>query len=427
LPLPTLTTILLQMDYFLFFLYLVLFILLIRYLDKTNIISIDNRVASAAFILKVSMACLYGYIFQKYYGGDDTWMYHHQSLEETVFLKKDPLHFLHSLIDPTAYTRYMMTTWWQELEYASLIKLLAVLNLFSGGSYYVNALLFSMMTFWGAYFYFRLFVTLFPLRKTLMLLVFFFFVPLVFWTSGIRKDGMILLSTGLFFYGFYWFLEKRQWKMLAIALIALIGVALNRNFVALSLIPVAIAWLISRYSSIRPLSSFIFVYSLSLVLFFTSAYIGPVNIPGKFMERQADFMALKGGSYVTLDRLEDDPASFLKLLPQALNHVFLRPYPGESHGVLYIFSAIETWVVLLIFLLCFLFPLPLAKRPGLPPAVIAMLFFALSNYLFIGYTIPFLGAIVRYRIIYESILLAIAVVYLNWEKLRLKTLHKFFL
>jgi hypothetical protein len=415
------------MDYFLFFFYIILFIFLIRYLGTKNIIRIDTGVASLAFLLKVSMACLYGFIFQKYYGGDDTWMYHYQSLEETIFLKNDPLHFLHSLIDPTAYTRYMMTTWWQELEYASLIKLLAVLNVFSGGAYYVNAVLFSMLTFWGAYFYIRLLATIFPGREKLMVLVFFFFVPLIFWTSGIRKDGLILLSTGLFFYSFHLFLEKKNWKMLVVALVAISGVALNRNFVALSLVPAALAWMISIYGRIKPLRSFIFVYTVSLVIFFVSAVAGPVNIPAKFVQRQADFMALRGGSFVELDQLEDHPLSFIKLLPQALNHVFLRPYPGESEGALYIFSAVETWFVLLVFLLFLLFPLPLLKRNLSRAVVLALVFFSLSNYLFIGYTIPFLGAIVRYRIIYESILLALLAAQINWEKMLPKALHKFIL
>lgn len=415
------------MDYFLFFFYIILFIFLIRYLGKKNIIRINSRVASLAFLLKVSMACLYGFIFQKYYGGDDTWMYHFQSLEETAFLKDDPLHFLHSLIDPTAYTRYMMTTWWQELEYASLIKLLAILNLFSGGSYYVNAVLFSMLTFWGAYFYIRLLATVFPLREKIIMLVFFFFIPLVFWTSGIRKDGLILLSTGLFFYCVHFFAQTKNWKLLAAALIAISGVALNRNFVALSLLPAVLAWMISIYGRIKPLRSFIFVYSVSLVIFFVSAVAGPVNIPAKFVQRQAEFMALKGGSLVELDKLEDDPLSFMKLLPQALNHVFLRPYPGESQGALYIFSAVETWFVLLVFLLLLIFPQPLLNKSLSRAVVLALIFFSISNYLFIGYTIPFLGAIVRYRIIFESILLALMAAHIHWEKLLPRATHKYFL
>jgi len=421
---PTQTTILLLMDYFLFFIYLILFPVLVRYLDKKNIIRIDIRVATVAFMLKVSMACLYGYIFQEYYGGDDTWMYHQQSQDETVFLKTDPLHFLHSLIDPTSYTRYMMTTWWQELEYASLIKLLAILNVLSGGSYYVNAVLFSMISFWGAYFYYSFFTRLYPSSKTLLMLVFFFFIPMVFWTSGIRKDGLIMLFTGMFFLSTYRFFETGNKKMTVAMLFAIMGVALNRNFVALSLIPPAIAWILSKKLNRKPLRVHFFVYSISLVVFFLSAVWGPVNLPGKFVQRQADFMALQGGSYVALDTLDTDPVSFIKILPQALNHVFLRPYPGEGKGVLHLFSALETWFVVLMLLLWLFFPTN-PRRGFLQNAVVcALLFFSVSNYLFVGYTIPFLGAIVRYRIVFETILLALAVTQVNWQKLVPERVYK---
>lgn len=411
------------MAYFLFIIYLLLFLILVRWLGRKNIVHIDGWYAGVGFVLKVGLGCLYGYVFLQYYGGDDTWMYHRQSQEETEFLKRDPLHFLHSLVDPTSYSRYMMTTYWQEIEYAFLIKLLAILNVFSGGHYYVNVVLFSMISFWGGYFYYRFFSKLFPAKEKLFLIIFFLFVPLVFWTSGIRKDALIFLSSGLFFYCLLRFFQSgKKWFLLYTGLAVLL-LFLNRSFVALSIIPAAIAWSISDFRRIKPLRSFFFVYSLSLVLFFLSSATGPVNLPEAFVKRQADFQALKGGSYVELDNLEPHPLSFIRTLPQALNHVFLRPVPGEQPGALSLFSGVETYFVLLILILSFLVPSK-ENNPifGSAP-LLALLFFAFSNYLFIGYTIPFLGAIVRYRIIFESLLLAVAASRVDWQKLLPKTLY----
>ena len=412
------------MAYFLFFIYLSLFLILVRWLGRKNLIHIDMWYAGVGFILKIGLGCLYGYIFLRYYGGDDTWLYHGQSLEETRFLKRDPLHFLHSLVDPTSYSRYMMTTYWQEIEYAFLIKLLAILNVFSGGHYYVNVVLFSMISFWGGYFYYRFFSQLFPGKEKLFLIIFFLFVPLVFWTSGIRKDALIFLSSGLFFYCLLRFFQcGRKWFLLYTGL-ALLLLFLNRSFIALSIIPAAIAWSISHFRGVKPWRSFFFVYSLSSVLFFLSSAIGPVNLQKAFVKRQADFQALKGGSYVELDNLEPHPLSFIRILPQALNHVFLRPIPGEQPGALSLFSGVETYFVLLILILSFLVP----ARDNIPipdsAPLLAILFFAFSNYLFIGYTIPFLGAIVRYRIIFESLLLTVAATRINWQKLVTKNLYE---
>jgi hypothetical protein len=127
---------------------------------------------------------------------------------------------------------------------------------------------------------------------------------------------------------------------------------------------------------------------------------------------------------VELDNLEPHPLSFIRILPQALNHVFLRPIPGEQPGALSLFSGVETYFVLLILILSFLVP----ARDNIPipdsAPLLAILFFAFSNYLFIGYTIPFLGAIVRYRIIFESLLLTVAATRINWQKLVTKNLYE---
>jgi len=413
------------MAYLLFIAYLAVFILLLRYLAGRGIIRIGWPMAAAGFTLKVLMGCLYGFLFQEYYGGDDTWMYFHQSLEETLFLKSEPGPFLHSLVSPHQYTRYMMTTWWQELEYASLIKLLAILNLFSGGHYYVNVVLFSGITFWGSYFFYRFFSLIIPGREKLAGIVLFFFVPLVFWTSGIRKDGMVWLWSGLFFLSVFRILEQKRWRAIPIALIALLFVALNRNFVALGLLPLTAAWVLSR---VMPTwKAYIFVYTTSLVLFFLSHYVGPVDLPQAFVNRQQDFLTLKGGSLVELEPLTPHPAGFLKVLPQALEHVMLRPFPGESTSLLYLASMLESYLVILMMLLAILFPRPGWKMSLGSAGVLAVLAFILSNYLLVGYTIPFLGAIVRYRIIFESLLLVVSVLFVDWEKIPGLKLHKFFL
>jgi len=414
------------MAYFLFFIYLLLFIILVRWLGKKGMVHIPPALGASAFAFKVLLGCLYGYIFLRYYGGDDTWMYHAQSLEETSFLKRDPLHFLHSLADPTSYTRYMMTTYWQEIEYAFLIKLLAILNVFSGGYYYVNVVLFSMISFWGGYFFYRFFSGLFPGKENLFIIIFFFFVPLIFWTSGIRKDALIFLSAGLFFYGLQQFLREGKKTYLLLTGSALFLLFLNRSFVGLSVLPPAVAWTISHYRGIKPLRTFFFVYAISSIVFFLSSHIGPVDLPGAFVRRQSDFLALKGGSFVHLDKLEPDPMSFLRILPQALNHVFLRPVPGERPGILSWFSGIETYFVLLIFLLSFIRPDKNIRILSSAP-MLAILFFAFTNYLFIGYTIPFLGATVRYRIIFESLLLAIAVARIRWKAILPQRIHKLLL
>src|SRR5688572_5382571 len=43
------------------------------------------------FSCKVLLGCLYGYLFLKYYGGDDTWLLHTGSIQEYHKLMNQPL------------------------------------------------------------------------------------------------------------------------------------------------------------------------------------------------------------------------------------------------------------------------------------------------------------------------------------------------
>src|SRR5689334_3275123 len=50
------------------------------------------------FGFAVLMGCLYGYIFRRYFGGDDTWMFNNQSLDEYQKLVHHPGQFLKDLL-----------------------------------------------------------------------------------------------------------------------------------------------------------------------------------------------------------------------------------------------------------------------------------------------------------------------------------------
>ena len=410
------------MTYLLFPAYLLLFSYLLYVLSARNYIRISSRTAIASLLIKVISGCLYGYIFLHYYNGDDTWRYYFQSLEETALLKSDPIRFFTSLFDLNNETRYSSVfesvgSYWKELEYVLLIKLIALFNIFTGGQYYTNVIWFAFLGFWGGYFFYRLFTTVFKGHERSMAAVFFFFIPMVFWTSGIRKDGLIFLFMSLIFYHFYFFLHTSQWRRILIIAFSLFMLFLIRSFLVLTIIPALLAWGLSVKLKKSRWQMFVGVYGISMLFFFLSAHIGPVDFPQKIIDRQQEFFRLKGGSEVKLDSLGKGPGSYIMILPQALNHVFLRPYPGEQSSLLYRFSAFETWFCILLLGLAVIYPSPSSRSVFTHPMVMAVLFYGITNYLLIGYTIPFLGAIVRYRIIFETLFLAILVLCIDGKKI----------
>src|SRR5438045_3308033 len=53
--------------------------------------------------IKIFLGTLYGYIFLKYYNGDDTWYYFNESLAQSKLLLSQPVTFFKELAPASAY------------------------------------------------------------------------------------------------------------------------------------------------------------------------------------------------------------------------------------------------------------------------------------------------------------------------------------
>lgn len=391
--------------------YFILALALLYFLTKNKTIDLSFKQASAILTIKLILGCVYGYLFLKFYNGDDTWSYHYESLQEYQTLSHHPWQFVqdlfsHSYRKSQAITFFDTTNnYWKDLQYSILIKLLAVFNVFSRGNYYTNVLFFNLLTFWGHYFFYKLFVNYFPEKRATAFAVIFLFLPFIFWQSGIRKDGLAFIGLAGSLYYFVEYAKCKNYRHLIKAILFFSLLLLIRNFIALSLIPVLAAFYACNYFKNKAL----YVFSIATLgfatLFFLSS-LGPsgYNLPQKMAERQEAFQHLEGGSYMFVPQLVGTFSSYANVLPYAINHTFLRPYITEAKSPLLLFAAVETLIVLIIMALALL-QIKRLKTIAEHPLLMLLLFLALINYLMIGYTVPFAGAIVRYRVFFEVMLL----------------------
>ena len=124
-----------------------------------------------------------------------------------------------------------------------------------------------------------------------------------------------------------------------------------------------------------------------------------------------------------IDTLNDDVFSYIKILPQALNHVFVHPYITEAKGVLYFFSFVEVIFFFFLLLRTVLKPSADFKKILNDPLILSLITVALLNYIIIGYTVPFLGAIVRYKSSFEILFI---LVFLKMQDTSIITKSKLF-
>jgi hypothetical protein len=400
--------------------YSIIFIYLLHRLTR-NKVPLTLSELSLAFLFKVGLGCLYGYIYLHYYNGDDTWNFHKDSLLDLVKLKHQTTRYFTELLPAETFAWAGGTflngfsAWLHTLENDSIIKILSIADIFSGGNYYINVVFFNFILFWGHYWLFSFFVKEFPDKRKPLLWLIFFFPPLVFWLSGIRGDGLVLFFLALLLVHFRrWLYEHKKWSLFY-CMIGIAGIIIYRSQVVLILIPALLAWFISVKFNRKPLATFLWVYAIGGLLFFASALVSPAkNLPAVIAERQQGFLKLHGTRF-QLDSLQPTLTSFVRVLPQSLSHTFIRPYFWEAKGALQIMTAVEIIVYWLLVLLAIIKRDIHSKQTLHKPLILFCLAVSLTLYIFIGYVIPFPGAIVRYKAIPELLMLSVAVICTNWS------------
>jgi hypothetical protein len=390
-----------------------LFVFVTRRLLHKKQISLSYYEILLALGFKIIAGVAYGYIFLTYFGGDDTWAYHQQSLDEYKKMIHDPGQFFRDLTPESAIrgsSNIFQTIQYyiMDLETWLTLKILAVFNIFSRGNYYVNVVFFNALVFWGHYWLFSLLVRKYPQNRRLYFILIFFFPPVVFWLSGIRGDGLVFFFISLLFLEFYKWINEKKTSAIIPAILALLGVLIFRNMLVLLLLPCLISWLIAVRYQLKPVKVFLICYAVSVVLFFASTLISPTkNLPAVVTARQYEYFKLHGNTIFKLDSLKPNVVSFGMVLPQAINNSFLRPYPWEIKGPLQAMASLEVIILISLLLLFFIRKENNWRSTLSDPVILSFIFFGISLYIFIGYTVPFPGAIVRYKTIAELLLILV--------------------
>jgi hypothetical protein len=399
------------MNYILFFIaFATFYFLLYRLMRKTNH-GLNPGELAFVFTGKVLAACLYGWLLLHYYGGDDTWVIHEDTLMEWRQMKSNPLRFFVYEID---LRQYITDMGWKEglpyfrmkLEKAIINKPLGVFNFFSQGNFYVNMVAFSFMSFWGSFWLYQVLVHLLPAYKKWTFGVLFFYPPALFWLSGLRSDAMLFFFFSLFVSRLYrqWYIQATA-KNIWIVVLAWIGmIVIKASFALLLLVPILSWWLCAR-KKWNWRNVFFGTTVIALGAFFlSSVFPAPFNLPQAVTNVQQEFFALEGKTRVNLPALDSNPITYLKNLPAAVDNILLRPYPWDAKGILQYAMVAQN-----IFIICLIGFVFIRRFPGridlVPHALLWMLFFfSISFYLSIGYTVPFPGATIRYRVIPETLL-----------------------
>jgi hypothetical protein len=384
--------------YFLFTLYVIVFMWLLYRSGLQEKTSISNRFWCWFFLLKVGFACFYGWWYAQIpVDKSDTWWFFSEALKQKKTLTADPIQFLlypfqSFNLQENGYLDH--AGFWNDLKSYALIQLIALLQFLSADNYYVTTVLFSAIGFWSAYWLIRTYHHFVKRQIHWLEAVVLACLPsTLFWTSGIHRDALLFLCLTALLWQLVQHYQSPQRKRWLFAGLLLLPMALFRNYWLFLLVPPTLIWLsfAPRLKAKLPLALACTALTMLALLI-----LSPTLQHG-IVESRTELLHLQGQSKLIPLHTEASPGSFITNLIPAWTLFYYVPMTVPVTSPMVLLPYLEQICLLLSLLIIAI----QYRKHRLDKPTADFLFLLLMVVVFagllLGWTIPYAGAMVRYR------------------------------
>lgn len=397
----------------------------------------NKNALSGIFILKVAAGFVLFLVYTYFYpdrGSADIFKYFDDSkiMYDALFTR--PLDFVQMITGfnndaPRFEVYYNQMNHWHRVyesniynDSHTIIRLNAVIRLFSFGYYNVHTVFMCFFSLAGLTGIYRFFAQALNDRKWLLLVAVFFIPSVIFWGSGVLKEGLLFFGLGMLLWHTHLLIHK---KKIFLSLLMIAGAILllmyTKFYVIIIILPLLIAYTWCSLTSAKwSLAKYLVVLTVCLVagLNFHRVFPG-FNFVEILIQKQHDFMALAqsvhSGSAIAMEPLEPTLSSLIYHTPLALYNAMFLPWFFQGGSPLIFAAGLENLLMMLFVAGCLIF----FRRPVTHlPLLWLSLFFALGIFYLTGLTTPVVGAIVRYKVPAMPFLLISFILMVNSEKLQ---------
>lgn len=388
--------------------YFILLLLIIRSKRFFKSASISKNVLLIGFTLKAFSAILFGYMFKTHViSGGDTYTYFDDANIVHSAMFKNPFVYLKLLIGfndftpvPVVLQPYTdpMSFWFDSSNYF-VVRVNAFIRIFSFGVYNVHAIIFSFLSFFGTYNLYLFFENK-VFNKKILQFILFGIPSIVFWTSGVHKEALVIFSLGIILYNLDFVLKGNySHRNLFLTIIGLVLLGYIRFYLLAFMMPlISGIFLFTKYEFKKPSTISIYFITISisiLVLLFLDNVYPKFNLVQEFLVRRTYFLNSPGNMTFSVGNVPHNFSGILLLIWEAIINPFARPFPSDCNKVLPILASIETYLILFIIVIL-LFSVNFKSIIKNPYAMFCILF-GFSTLFIIGLIVNNSGAIVRYR------------------------------
>ncbi len=357
------------------------------------------------FSVKYLVGFFYSYYFSlpSQIANADTWSYFMDSKAETDWLLSNPKAFAADLFanhySQSGNLFSCTDSFWNDLKTTFFVKLLAILNLFSSKNYYINLLFFNAFFMFGGVAFYRLFKDNFIINKWVLLAIVFFTPSFLFWSSGIHKDGIIFSATAISIFIFQKLLkDKFNAVRMFILIVCFTLIFLLRNYYLLAIIPAFVSWFIVEKTKLNAKICFLLMtFCCLLVLFFSSSFSITKGICQSIVQKHDEFLTLEGNTKFQTPNLEANTKSVISYFQFAMQSSLVRPFPNSIKSKGELLAMLENYIFLIVLIIAVIAAFYKENKILGSPIILTCVLISFFLLLFIGYTVCFDAAIIRYR------------------------------
>jgi len=389
--------------------YMAIFLVIIL---KTNLFDrngIQRWHLGVLFMAKVLAGILYGHLHYKYLPGGDTSVFFQQSKYLIRALEADQDLFLRLVfgpndlhpIPPELYRFVYALSNWSDSGGYMMVRINAIFRLFSGGveAYYnVHVVFMSFLSLIGVYYIYLFFYAFIEGKKGFLPYIMFAIPSIVFWYSGVHKEGVVILSIGMVLHN-----SRRLYKKGLIFRnvfglgIGILVLGLVRFYLLAILVPVLTAYYIVRYmKSPKPFAIYMSIFFLAFIFLGMLHWMVPeFSALGEAATKQSSFLKNPGDTTFPIPRIGTSYWQMLLNIPYTIFNPLIRPIPFDCNiGLCYI-ASVETYLLLIgILILLTRFSISQLLKNN---EALFCIFFSILVLAVIGLIVNNAGAIVRYR------------------------------
>lgn len=298
--------------------YILIFSALIFFAGKRFQSIIPRRFYLFAFLAKIAAGFALTWIYTSYYPDRNTadiYKYYDDAKIMYDALPEKPGDYIRMVsgiqndnlyFDTTYYAK--MNNWYKRYDFGTyndnhtIIRFNALIMPLAFGSFYVHNVFMCLLSFAGLWMLCHFFLRYFPDKKWLVFLSIFFIPSVLFWGSGVLKEGILLFSIGLLFFSFYKIIEERK-KIILNLMLLLIATGLlliNKNYLLISLVPAMLCFfLIKRFHLKKSALFFCMIHLALLGAGYSALRMLDKNPLKTISQKQQDFINLgKGGVFL---------------------------------------------------------------------------------------------------------------------------------